>query len=236
MNKAIQIIAPAEISYEQFCGQWIADVKAIFAPNEAPTGRELRRENIAQLLRDGLNNDFGDEELVWIEDKSAGINAYFWDNDEDDAPLMRVVRFLLSADLPADGRAVTREVGALCKTLNEAPASGDLEPLLDFWRRPEANARLVMTFVSPNQLPARERDALPYAAAILASNANLETSVKRFRCTRFTRAIMWILASRCRYACAVIWTPVLSIAARLISISPQLNGHGQRGRNCCPLS
>ena len=178
MNKATPVIAPAEISYEQFCGQWIADVKAVFAPHEAPTGRELRRETVTQLLRDGLNNDFGDEELVWIEEGASGIDAYFWDNEDDDAPLMRVARFLLSANLPTDGRAVTREIGALCKLLNEAPAEGDLEPLLDFWRRPEANARLVVTFVSPNQLPARERDALPDAAAILASNANLETSVE----------------------------------------------------------
>ena len=178
MNKATQIIAPSEISYEQFCGQWIADVKAVFAPDETPTGRELRRETIAQLLRDGLNNDFGDEEIVWLEESSFGIDAYFWDSDEDDAPLMRVVKFLLSADLPADGRAVTREVNAICKTLNAATAGGELEPLADFWRRPEANARLIVTFVSPNQLPARERDALPNAAAILAANANLETSVE----------------------------------------------------------
>ena len=179
MNKATQVIAPAEISYEQFCGQWVADAKAVFAPDETPTAKELRREIITHLLRDGLNNDFGDEELVWIEDGAAGIDAYFWDNDEeDDAPLMRVVRFLLSADLPADGRAVTREIGALCQTLNAATASGDLEPLADFWHNPEANARLIVTFVSPNPLPARERDALPDAAAILASNANLETSVE----------------------------------------------------------
>ena len=178
MSKATQIIAPAEISYEQFCSQWIAEVKAAFAPDAAPTGRELRREVIAQLLRDALQNDFGDEELVWIEDGAAGLDAYFWDSDEDDAPLMRVARFLLPADLPADGRAVTREIGALCKTLDAATPHGELEPLLDFWRRPQENARLVVTFVSPNLLPAAERDALPNAAAILAANARLETSVE----------------------------------------------------------
>ncbi len=177
--KATPIIAPAEISYEQFCSQWIADVKALFAPDEAPTGRELRREIIAQITRDGLDNDFGDDEIVWIERGAAGLDAYFWDNDEeDDAPIMRVVRFLLSGDLPADGRAVTREVNALCKLLNQADADGELEPLLDFWRRPEPGARLIVTFVSPNQLPASERDALPDAAAILAANAPLETGVE----------------------------------------------------------
>ena len=177
--KATPIIAPAEISYEQFCSQWIADVKALFAPDEAPTGRELRREIIAQITRDGLDNDFGDDEIVWIERGAAGLDAYFWDNDEeDDAPLMRVVRFLLSGDLPTDGRAVTREVNALCKLLNQADADGELEPLLDFWRRPEPGARLIVTFVSPNPLPASEREALPDAAAILATNANLETGVE----------------------------------------------------------
>ncbi len=179
MSKATQIIAPAEISYEQFCSQWIAEVKARFAPHEqAPGGRELRREVIAQLLRDALQNDFGDEELVWIEAGAAGLDAYFWDSADDDAPLMRVARFLLPADLPADGRAVTREIGALCKTLDAATSHGELEPLLDFWRRPQENARLIVTFVSPNDLPQKERDALPDAAAILAANARLETSVE----------------------------------------------------------
>ena len=179
MNQATPIIAPAEISYEQFCGQWIADVKALFAPDDAPTGRELRREIITQILSDALNNDFGDDELVWLEASATRFDAYFWDGDEDDgAPLMRVARFLLSADLPADGHAVTREASALCKLLNDADASGELEPLLDFWRRPEANARLILTFVSANPLPAGERDALPDAAAILASNAHLETGVE----------------------------------------------------------
>lgn len=178
MNQATQVIKPAEISYEQFCGQWIAEIKAVFAPDETPSSNELRREIIAQLLRDALDNDFGDHELIWIEAGTAGIDAYFWDSDEGDAPVMRVARFLMSADLPPDGRAVTREVNALCKTLNEAPESGDLEPLLDFWRRPEQGARLIVTFVSPNLLPARERDALPDAAAILASNASIETSVE----------------------------------------------------------
>ena len=173
---ATQITQTAEISYEQFCHGWVAEVKAEFA-DAAIEPAELRRAVICKLMRDALQGDFGDDEWVWLSSAPCGCDAFFWDAEEE-APVLRAVRLLSPAQLPADGYAVTREINLLRQTLDNAPREGDLEPLLDFWRHPETGARLAFHFVSANPLPAREIAALPQAEAILGAGAPLQTSVE----------------------------------------------------------
>ena len=141
MSTAAQITRSAEISYEQFCHAWIAEVKAHLAGEAAPdagNASELRRQVITRLLRDALQFDFGDDEIVWTDAAACGFDAFLWDEDDDGAPITRLVRFLKIADLPAGGRAVTRA----------ASEQGNYPQLWGLWNLTERVMRTNEAFMS----------------------------------------------------------------------------------------
>ena len=179
MSTAAQITRSAEISYEQFCHAWIAEVKAHLAgENEVPDAGELRHEVIVRLLRDALLFDFSDEEIHWTENFGCGFDAFLWDEDEDGAPILRLVRFLKIAELPADGRAVTRTMSEITAALGAVDGHEDLRVLRDFWAQPDAGACIAVTFLSLNELPAPEAASLANAEAMLTAKASCPASAE----------------------------------------------------------
>ena len=183
MSTAAQITRSAEITYEQFCQAWVGEVKTHLADDEgAPASDELRRLVIARLLRDALQFDFGDDEIEWAPASQTGFDAFLWDESADDddnaAPVLRLARFFRFADLPRDGRAVTRAISEMCATLRAPDGDDRWQALRDFWAQPESGARLAVTFLSLNALPDAELRALPDAEAILATQAAMPVSVE----------------------------------------------------------
>ena len=203
MSTAAQITRSAEISYEQFCHAWIAEIKShLSGENETPDAGELRYEVITRLLRDALQFDFGDDEIRWTDAAQCGFDAFAWDEDEDGSLILRLVRFLKVADLPADGRAVTRSIGEIMAALGAVDGHEDLRELRDFWAQPEQGARIALVFcrsticrpAKPNRWPMPKRFFRPTRRAPPPS--------KRFRSIRFIIAIMWTPACVCHCACA----------------------------------
>ena len=177
MSTAAPITRSAEISYEQFCHAWISEIKSQIG-DESPDANELRREVVLRLLRDALQFDFGDDEINWTNAALCGFDAFGWDEDEDGAAILRLVRFLRVADLPADGRAVTRSVSEVVASLGAVDGHEDLKTLRDFWAQPEKNVRIALTFLSLNDLPQSEATALPNAEAMLIAQAPVAASVE----------------------------------------------------------
>ena len=178
----VSVTRTAAISYEEFAQTWKAEVESRLADDEKSDNFALRCEATTRLWRDALQLDFADEELTWTDAALTGFDAFWFDETGDGdgggAPILRLARFLTPADLPVQGRAVTREIGAMCATLSAHDGPQSLQIARDFWAQPEAGAQLAVTFLSTNALPTVELNALPDAEAILTAQSPLPATVE----------------------------------------------------------
>lgn len=185
MSTAAQTTRTATITYEEFAQTWKTEVEAHFADAHMDgvaagtvDDAQKRREILARLWRDALDLDFDYDELNFADAAQCGFDAWFFDEDDDGEPTLRLARVLARADLPAEGRAVTRVVGEVCASLSAVEGHEDLRELREFWAQSPAGARLALTLLSLNALPSVELAALSDAEAVLSANAPMAATLE----------------------------------------------------------
>ncbi|PQV63027.1 AIPR protein [Abditibacterium utsteinense] len=174
-----------QISYEQFCEALIDEIKTqCHDENGVADTTRFKREFVQRLL-DTLQNGLNEDDFVWMETGAQnGIDAFYFealapeddeDEPENDALVLRIVRFLSPRDWPATGRAVLQETAKIRQFLSDpnsrAQSDSVFLPLLDFWNEGGAQNRLELLFASAHLLPDAELEAVASAEAALATAA-----------------------------------------------------------------